>query len=334
MFRCPWCGAQYDLSELNELDHAEDGSGVWCDCCDSFCFLDEARASQHRMLLLLERGGAAAEKNVVSTACRLRKRLSPLRYPGGKSRVIDNIFSRLQADKMETFVEVFAGGASLGLSLLDAGCIKELVLNDADPLVYLFWRSVVESPGYLVSRLERAALPTHEDFWEAKETISAFKRGDAVPEDWAAWAFFLLNRLAYSGILMGNPMGGKNGSQRQLLCRWNPDGLKDRILHIHQMAERIELHNLDCCTFLEQLAGWYPHCTLFCDPPYFVKGPALYPTAFTVSDHERLANLLNDLHRGFDGPDIILTYDDVEEVRTLYPYATIEALDRAYSIAN
>lgn len=332
---CPWCGETYGVSELNALDRAEDGTGVWCDCCDGFCFFDESLAAKHRMLLLLESGGAAAETHdTVSPAPRLRKRLSPLRYPGGKSRVITYLYSRLQVDKIETFVEVFAGGASLGLSLLDAGCIKKLVLNDADPLVWLFWRSVLESPGYLLARLERAELPTHRDFWDAKETVAAFQRGEAVPEDWAAWSFFLLNRLAYSGIQMAHPMGGKCGSQRQLLCRWNPRGLRKRILHINQMADKIELHNLDCCTFLEQIAGWYPCCTLFCDPPYYQKGPDLYPTAFSPADHKRLADLLTDLYRGFNGPDIILTYDDTPAIRELYPYATIESLPRAYSIAN
>lgn len=335
MLQCPWCGAFYDDSELSELDHAKDGSGVWCDCCDSFCFFEKSKAARHRMSLLLERGGASAEMRVPATpSYRLRKHLSPLRYPGGKSRVIDSIFVRLQRDKMDCFVEVFAGGASLGLSLLDSGCIGKLVLNDVDRQVYLFWRSVLESPGYLLSRLERAALPTHKDFWEAKEAIAAFQQGDAVPEDWVAWSFFLLNRLTYSGIQMAHPMGGKHGSQQQLLSRWNPKELQSRILHIHQMADKIELHNLDCCAFLEQLAAWYPRCTLFCDPPYYVKGPLLYPTAFSAVDHERLAYLLNDLYRGFDGPDIILTYDDAPEVRELYPYATIEHLNRAYSIAN
>ena len=40
----------------------------------------------------------------------LRKQLSPLRYPGGKSRVIDQIAIHLSRDRLERFVEVFEIG--------------------------------------------------------------------------------------------------------------------------------------------------------------------------------------------------------------------------------
>lgn len=334
MLVCPWCGEPYSEADIELLDRASDGSGVWCESCDDFIFLDKEKEQAHRMLLLLENGGAAKECRPACGSPGLRKHLSPLRYPGGKSRVIDNLYSRLQPEHLDTFVEVFAGGASLGLSLLDAGVIQSLVLNDADPLVFRFWRSVLYSPGYLLSRLRLDSAPTHEDYWDAKRVVEAVQAGQMVADDAAAWAFLLVNRLSFSGIQSAHPMGGKHGTQQQLLSRWNPEALIRRIERIHAMSDRIEVRRIDCCTFLEAFAAWYPRATLFVDPPYYVQGPVLYPTAFGPKDHERLADLLNNLYRQFDGPDIILTYDDVPEVRKLYPYAQVERLERAYSIAN
>ena len=48
----------------------------------------------------------------------------------------------------------------------------------------------------------------------------------------------------------------------------------------------------------------------------------------------RLADMLNALHAGIPGPDIIITYDDCPEIRELYPFADVEEVQRAYSIAN
>lgn len=335
MCTCKWCGAAYTEEEQNMLDKT--GDGFFCDMCDCFTHFDSKAEAARRMLLLLENGGASSEPGRLSpldmAIPKLRKRVSPLRYPGGKSRLIDYLYSRLQQDKLDVFIEVFAGGASLGLSLLDAGEINRLILNDVDPLVFYFWKSVLEAPGYLLSRLE-GPLPTLDDFWEAKAVLVSYANGNSLPQDLLAWSFFLLNRTCFSGIVKAHPMGGKAGNQDKLLSRWNPKHLSERILHIHSMADRIELHALDCCAFIEQMAFWYDRATLFVDPPYVVKGDALYNASFRKKDHERLAGLLTGLHMEFSGPDMVITYDDCPLVRDIYPYAEVEEIGRAYSIAN
>ena len=106
----------------------------------------------------------------------LRKQLSPLRYPGGKSRVIDQIAIHLSRDRLERFVEVFAGGASLGLSLLDAGWVKILELNEYDPLVFNFWNTVLSKPEALYDRLQ-GPLPTLGGYFLAKERVAGFEAG-------------------------------------------------------------------------------------------------------------------------------------------------------------
>ena len=126
---CHWCGATGTPEEF-ELD-TQYNKGFWCPDCDGFTFFDPAEQKAHRILLLLEQGGGCREPGTKASTG-LRKRLSPLRYPGGKSKLIDFIYERLRKNRMDTFAEVFAGGASLGLSLLDAGKINKLVLNDLD----------------------------------------------------------------------------------------------------------------------------------------------------------------------------------------------------------
>lgn len=325
MLTCRWCGEIYQNDE--PMDRTEEG--FWCDTCDSFSFFDANRYSNHRLLLLLE---DKQSKDVCSTAslppCRLRKHLSPLRYPGGKSRLIDYLYSRLCQDQLDTFVEVFAGGSSLGLSLLDAGKIGRLILNDKDPGVYAFWHTVLNSPQELVFRLQ-SSLPTHSDLAAAKDLLA--RGGPPAPS--LAWSFLLANRLSYSGIVHANPLGGKNGSQEALLARWNPKALVQRILHIYALRDRIELYNEDYEPFLGDRAWWgEPGRTLFVDPPYYQQGPKLYATAFSEEDHENLAWLLQNLYREAPSADVIITYDNDPSIRALYPYATQEVIARRYSI--
>lgn len=330
MLVCRWCGEEYE--DNASVDRAEEG--FWCDACDGFTHFDKIAGERHRMLLLLEQGGASVEEKGVKSGevvpdKKLSKRLSPLRYPGGKSRLIDMLQARLMADHIDTLVEVFAGGASLGLSLLDAGCIETLVLNDYDPFVYRFWKVCLENPGSLCRRVEER-LPTVEDFWAAKEVVRRVSGGDVLSDEDVAWAFFLLNRTCFSGIIAANPMGGKQGGDG-FLSRWNPETLVKRIQRVAELSPNIKLYNKDCEAFLEEDAYWLNRCTLFVDPPYVEKGKALYTSSFQKEDHERLADMLNSLYTGMNGPDIIMTYDDHPLVRELYPWAEVQTVRRAYS---
>ena len=326
MLTCRWCGEIFRNYE--QMDRTTDG--FWCELCDSFSYYNPGEYDHRRLLLLLEDKQSRDVHSPSPALPRLRKRLSPLRYPGGKSKLIDYLYSRLCQDQLDTFVEVFAGGASLGLSLLDAGKINRLILNDKDPGVYVFWHTVLNCPQELIFRLQ-SGFPTHRDLAAAKAHLSS---SDA-PTPSLAWSFLLANRLSYSGIISANPQGGKNGPQEALLARWNPKALEQRIQHIHSMRDRIVLYNENYEEFISDRAWWSSGGrTLFVDPPYWflLQGPKLYETSFSEADHENLAWLLQDLYREYPDADVIITYDNHPRVRELYPLATQEVIARRYSI--
>lgn len=127
---CHWCGI---TAPTSEFDIHSSPSGFWCPECEGFTYMDETERERHRFLLLLEDKGQVDTQSLSPAIPKLKKRLSPLRYPGGKSKLIDYLYSKLSQEQLDTFVEVFAGGASLGLALLDAGIVKQLILNDKDP---------------------------------------------------------------------------------------------------------------------------------------------------------------------------------------------------------
>ena len=66
---------------------------------------------------------------------------SPLRYPGGKSRV-SNFVAKLIRDNNivnGNYVEPFAGGAGVALNLLFDSVVDDIYINDKDRSIYAFW---------------------------------------------------------------------------------------------------------------------------------------------------------------------------------------------------
>lgn len=323
---CQWCGCSGSPEEF-DLDTVT-GEGFWCPDCDGYSYFDKERNHLRRILLILEDKSQPETTTCASSVRKLRKHLSPLRYPGGKSKLIDYLSMQFQKSHMDTFVEVFAGGASVGLALLDAGLIQHLVLNDVDEGVYSFWKQVVDDPSYIIRYLDHS-IPNHATFRLAKEMLDE-------PKYWSqeqlALAQLIVNRLSFSGISKANAMGGKDGDEKQLLSRWNPKTLKNRIERIYQLSNSIEVTNINAVELIEHSAYWNEHSTLFIDPPYVIKGKALYRKYYDEDDHRQLAWLIQSLYQGIPGADIVITYDDCDLIREIYPLAQTIVIGRDYSI--
>ena len=135
---------------------------------------------------------------------------SPMRYPGGKWRFAD-FFERLISanfDRPPVYVEPYAGGSSLALSLLFSGAVAEVFLNDLDPAIYAFWHSALKSTEKLTDLIKRIDVTPLE--WERQKKVYA--SGLAAGTLKLGFATFFLNRTNHSGILNGGMIGGKEQS--------------------------------------------------------------------------------------------------------------------------
>lgn len=141
--KCEYCGYDGDGFEEGEF-------GFWCPDCQGFLY-KEGKEDYSQTDIILEK--PVSDHRPIIQKSKLKKQLSPLRYPGGKSKMIDHLLPYLKGKKY--FVEAFCGGASFGLSLLESGMIEKLILNDLDPNVYAFW-NIVCSDHYkeLIQRIK------------------------------------------------------------------------------------------------------------------------------------------------------------------------------------
>lgn len=320
---CTFCSNQEQIDEI-EID--AQGQGYWCSSCDGYNFFSLDKDNRKFTLIIEDK--SIVNSSSPSPEIRLNKRISPLRYPGGKSKLTDYIYSQVQKTNSNTIISPYAGGASVELSLLAAGVVEKVILNDLDLGIYsLFW-TIQNAPYELMDRIENQ-IPTHDDFFKAQSDI---KNGysDCNLFD-AAWSLLLVNRLAYSGIYKANPLGGKNGNLEQLLSRWNAKSLTNRIKKIHAISDRYEVLNLDACEVIEEWY-WYPDSTLLIDPPYVQKGKQLYRYYYEENEHMRLNDLLESLYQGFPGADILLCYDNDPLVTNNYTLPVVKTISRVYSI--
>jgi DNA adenine methylase len=81
---------------------------------------------------------------------------SPLRYPGGKTALAPLLAETIQANGIEggTYLEPFAGGSGLALSLLFSETVGNIHLNDLDRRIYSFWSAILKQSESFLGRLD------------------------------------------------------------------------------------------------------------------------------------------------------------------------------------
>lgn len=163
---------------------------------------------------------------------------SPLRYPGGKGRLGPWLASVISGSGLNGgwYVEPYAGGAGAALYLLRENHVDSIVINDADPVIYAFWRSVVEDTSDFVDMI-RTTPVTLEERARLQEIVI---KPDQHSQLELGFAAFFLNRTSRSGILAGGVIGGKEQTgEYKLDARYKKDDLVARVLAIGALRSRI-----------------------------------------------------------------------------------------------
>lgn len=266
---------------------------------------------------------------------------TPLRYPGGKSKITTFISKIMDDNNINgTYIEPYAGGAGIAINLLLAGKVNRVVINDLDYGVSSFWKTVRNDTDWLLNQIQKVpfnyddkdtTLSPQQRFEYWKTIKDRYRANNYRGYKQKAFDFFMLNRMNVSGIIKGGPIGGvaQNG-EYNISSRFNKTTLCTRIQNIARMRHSIVVTNFDGSYLCDRLTnGDYcdPDNTLvFIDPPYFVQGKNLYNTYATDAIHANTANsiLSQDKWRW------ILTYDKAPEIDRLYPPSAVKKYE--YSI--
>ena len=256
------------------------------------------------------------------------KLYTPLRYPGGKARFAP-LIAKVIADNELTgghYLEPYAGGAGVALSLLVDGFVAHVHINDADPAIANFWRAATQMPDQLVAMV--ASEPVSMDAWHHWRAVmlgtveaSALERG---------FATLFMNRTNRSGILKGGVIGGKaQAGEYKLSARFMRDQLCARLKLIGAYVDGIHVYEEDAHHLLLRCHKFLPTNSLvYLDPPYYVKGAGLYRNFYKHEDHALIAKLLGS--QRFRRPWVV-SYDNTQEIKEMYSYTTPYAYGLNYT---
>lgn len=249
------------------------------------------------------------------------KIISPFRYPGSKRKLLPQIMPELRDLKgiSENFTDVFVGGGGVALAVATEYPNTTLYLNDRDPRIAAFWN--VTSSDNVSELIDRLDVEPSVDLF--KEIRSKKCTTDI---DLAVQAF-LLNRMAFNGILSATPIGGmKQNGNFKIGSHYNFKKLKELILECNKLLAGRTI--VTCKDFREVLSAPMENTAIYLDPPYIMKGTGLYGVDMSNQDHCDLAAILK--HRN----NWLLSYDDCALSRNLYSSEDISEILVRYCNRN
>jgi len=230
--------------------------------------------------------------------------ISPLRYPGGKTRackILDDILH--EHFKLEDYNEIispFFGGGSFEFFMQNKYS-KKLIVNDKFKPLYNFWSSCKNEKKKLCTILTQNLGIDKETFLKLRNIIidhqNSFEQ---------SIYYFIINRCSFSGATLS---GGF--SLESSVKRFTQSSI-DRINNLD--LSNFEIHNLDFEDFIKE--KYKENSFMFLDPPYYLeKKSKLYGNNGDLHeffDHQKLYEILKDKKNW------LMTYNNCDYIKDLY----------------
>ena len=246
---------------------------------------------------------------------------SPLRYPGGKAKAIQQMLDYLP-ETFSEYREPFIGGGSLFIYLKQTRPDVTFWINDLNVELYSFWRAAQEN----INALTEAVWKIKRERKDGRElfTVLATQSTEHLSTLERAVRFFVLNRITFSGTVEA---GGY--SQKAFETRFT-DTSVERLYLFGQLLDGVRITNLD---YKDVLTPDDNDVFTFFDPPYLSATKSkLYGkkgTLHTSFNHKEFAEMLKNYHHNW-----LITYDDSEGVRNNFSFANIYEWELQYGMNN
>jgi DNA adenine methylase len=243
--------------------------------------------------------------------------VSPLRYPGGKTRacaiIHDVVLQNFNITDFDTVVSPFFGGGSFEFYLQNRYGFK-LIVNDKFRPLYNFWNQVKVNKNILCEELRKINSVSKQQFTDYRNSIMSLN-DDMLQQ---SIQYFIINRCSFSGSTLSGGFSEEASQKRFTLSS---------IRKIESLDfTDIELFNHDFYDFITGVDTLHSRnkSLLFVDPPYYLERKSkLYGNKGDMHegfDHKLLFDLLNTKKNW------ILTYNNCEYIKNMYRnYIIIDA---------
>lgn len=190
---------------------------------------------------------------------RLNK-ISPLRYPGGKTKAIGLISQYLPDIIPKKILSPFIGGASLEIAWANNLDVDEIIGCDIFHPLVNFWQAILDDPNRLADELEKFKLGD-SNYRKYKQILKDWYEDpkNNPLSDWEAAAHYYYNmQLSYGPMFLGWTSPGKPTTKKDY----------DRILHRVRTFKCPKL-KVELISFEDSLKKYSNHF-VYADPPYLL----------------------------------------------------------------
>lgn len=259
---------------------------------------------------------------------------SVFRYPGGKSKLANDILSDIQPWMKGKFVyvEPFVGGGQMLCAVATRHMPARIVVNDKDKAVASFWKCLTDArlTQLLTGKIESTLRMTNAELLREFNRNYPLLNSDDTTE--AGFAALLRGRTSYGGkMYTGGPQGGRfqDEESRLMVSAYKPAVMLRRV---HALREAIgpvlEVHSGDFEAIMK--AHDRPGTVIYCDPPYVDVEDVYLHNMKEDADHLRLAEAVRRTKRA----NVAVSYNDHPWVsRLLYHWADARRYAVDYSLA-
>lgn len=247
--------------------------------------------------------------------------VSPLRYPGGKSRAIGKIVQQLP-EHFSEYREPFVGGGSVFVYFRQKFPHSRFWINDLNFDLFCFWKQAQSDARRLAFAIQRIKDET-KNGRELFERLRA-QASSPLTDFERAVRFFVLNRISFSGTV---DSGGY--SQGAFIGRFTDSSIA-RLAKLGPLLENVRVTNED---YTRVIHAPGEDVFLFLDPPYLSATKSrlygLNGTLHTLFDHQTFANEMKQCKHSW-----LLTYDDSPEIRANFAFAFQDGWELQYGMNN
>lgn len=247
--------------------------------------------------------------------------ISPLRYPGGKTRACKKLDSILTdyftITNFDNIISPFIGGGSFEFYIQNNYGLN-IIANDLFEPLAIFWKSCKHNNTELCDKLiAKLGNVDKYDFLEMRGQIMG-----ETNEVNKSMMFFIINRCSFSGATLSGGFSEQSSQQRFTESSVN------RIKNLN--LNYFTIDNLDFEEFLSKYQN--DKNLIFLDPPYYLeKGSKLYGERGSLHnnfDHDRLYKYIIKQKKW------IMTYNNCDYIKELYKDYIILETTWAYGMNN
>jgi len=245
---------------------------------------------------------------------------SPLRYPGGKSKVVKYIVEHIKKD-FEEFREPFVGGGSVFFYLKQKYPEKKFWINDIYENLFLFYKMMRDYPNEVIKEI----LYFKGKFNDGKKLYDFLVSNEEKFSDIKkAASFFVLNRITFSGTTLSG------GYSKQAFEKRFTDSSIERLKKIIPLLKDVNITNYD---YTDLLFHRGQNVFIFLDPPYYkAQKSALYGKNGNLHkgfDYVKLAEFLKNTSHYW-----LMTIDNSDYIKELFSFAYIKEWNITYGMRN